>query len=48
MIGEIKHYDSTEKPWGLFVNNEFIGDYATLQEAAEVYEQMLKGERKER
>ena len=42
MVGEIKHYDDSEKPWGLFVNNEFIGSFATLQEAAKKYEQMAE------
>jgi len=48
MIGELKHYEREEKPWGLFVNEEYIGSYDTLQEAAEVYERMLAKDKKER
>lgn len=47
MIGELKHYEDDKKPWGLFVNNEFVGSYGTLQEAAQVYEHMLAMDRKE-
>ena len=45
MTGELKHYDGEEKPWGLFVNGEYIGSYYTIQEAANAYDRMLKGEK---
>lgn len=37
MICEIKHYEGEEKPFALWVNHEFIGDYETIQEAVKVY-----------
>lgn len=47
MICEIKHYPDEEKPFALWVNNEYIGDYKTIQEAVKEYEKILKsrGER---
>ena len=42
MICEIKHYPNEPKPYALWVNNEYIGDYETIQEAVKVYEKILK------
>lgn len=43
MICEIKHYPGEDLPYGMWVDNEFIGSYVSMQEAAAEYERMLKG-----
>ena len=45
MVGELKHYPGEELPWALWVNNEYIGSYKTMQEAASKYDSMMKEHR---
>ena len=40
MTCEIKHYPTEEKPYGMWVNGEFVGSYNTVGEAVAVYEKM--------
>ena len=42
---EIKHYPDCEKPYGMWVNDEYVGDFKTIQDAVQYYERLLKGER---
>ncbi len=45
MTCEIKHYPGEERPYGMWVNDEYVGDYETIQEAVKAYERMLGKER---
>lgn len=47
MVCEIKHYPGEDRPYAMWVNNEYVGDYQTMQEAAAAYEKMLKGKKED-
>ena len=42
MTCEIKHYPGEPKPYGLWINGEYVGDYDTMEDAVKEYEKILK------
>lgn len=40
MTCEIKHYPDEEQPYGMWVNDEFVGSFKTIGEAVAEYERL--------